>query len=373
LILNSSSQAEYALGHLLYMSDTSLMARPFSPGKTEFAGGNLLVVDGVASLPGAALGLYAASAEGTLIFVRSGVEFSGSVLQLTDLQGTSTWSGEEGHYAELHISPDGKQVAAAIADVRTGTRDIWVLDLAREVSTRFSFTEVDDVAPVWSPDGKRLVFSIQGDRLDLYVKDVGGTQTEHLLYGDEKLELFARSWSRDGRYLAVTSIDGDGRWDNWALEMKDDTVVGELRPLQNTEYDEIAPMISPNGRWMAYVSNETGTFETYVTGFPETGRKWLISSNGGVVPRWSPDGSKLYYMANNGALLEVTIEEAGDSLAVGRPREVFLTDVVDTTNWNYDVLPDGSGFILNTTGSSAGRETPPLTLVLNWTEGVTGR
>jgi len=257
--------------------------------------------------------------------------------------------------------------------VRTGTRDIWVLDLAREVSTRFSFTEVDDVSPVWSPDGKRLVFSIQGDRLDLYVKDVDGAQTERLLYRGEKLELFARSWSRDGRYLAVTSIDGDGRWDNWALELQDVEVVGELRPLQTTEYDELAPMISPNGRWMAYVSNETGTFETYVTGFPETGRKWLISSSGGMVPRWSADGSKLYYMASNGALLEVTIEEAGDSLVVGRPREVFLTDVVDTTNWNYDVLPDGSGFIMNTRESAAGRETPPLTLVLNWTEGVTGR
>jgi Tol biopolymer transport system component len=374
LILRSDVQVEYSMGYLLYMNGSSLMARPFSPSTLELTGGNVLVSDSVTSMAGAVLGLYATSAEGTLVYVRGGAEFSGSTLQITDGEGVVRWSGEEKFYQEVAVSPDGKLVAAAIADPRIGTQDVWIVDVARDVSTRFSFSDTDDLAPVWSPDGTRIAYgSDTGERYDIYVKTVGGTETARPLYADAELHKFPRSWSSDGKHLLFSSIDDTGRWDMWVLELDGDEAAGEPRALQKTDFDEIQPRLSPDGRWLAYVSNETGNFEVYVTTFPQAERKWLVSSDGGLVPRWAPDGSTLYYLATNGMLLGVGVERAGDSLSVSRPRELFDTNVANTTNLAYDVLPDGSGFVVNASPSGAGRQTPPLTLVLNWPEGVTGR
>jgi Tol biopolymer transport system component len=372
LLLHSISQVEYAEGHLLHMSEQSLMARPFSLETMEFTGGNVMIADDVTVLAGAALGLYSSSREGTLAFVRGGAEFAGSYLKITDGQGNASWTSEEKYYAELRLSPDGKHVAASVADPRIGTQDVWLVDIEREVSTRFTFNEADDLSAVWSPDGKQVVYgSDAGDRYDIFIKDVGGTGSERLLYTDDDLHKFPRSWSRDGKHLLFAGIDDTGRWDILDLPLQDGEPAGEPRALQKTDFDEIDPEISPNGRWLAYGSNETGTFEIYVTNFPDAERKWLVSSSGGTIPRWAPDGSKLYYVATNGALFEVSIEEAGGSLAVGRPRELFEGNLTSTASPVYDVLPSGAGFIVNAAGER--RATPPLSLVLNWTRGVAGR
>jgi Tol biopolymer transport system component len=269
---------------------------------------------------------------------------TGSRLRITDVQGVAEWTSEEKYYTEVHMGPDGRTAAVAVADTRIGTRDIWIIDIEREVSTRFTFNDSDDGNAVWSPDGRQIVYCADsGDRYDIYVKDVAGTGTEELFYGDDELHEFPTSWSQDGKHLFFASIDDTGRWDIWDLPLEDGRPAGEPRALQRLDSDEITPSISPDGRWLAYSSNESGTFEIYVTNFPGAERKWSVSSSGGQVPRWAPDGSKLHFLATNGMLMEASIEEAGNSLAVGRPRELFNGNLVTSTNTNFDVTPDGGG------------------------------
>jgi Tol biopolymer transport system component len=218
---------------------------------------------------------------------------------------------------------------------------------------------------VWSPDGSRVVYtSLRKGSYDLYVKNASGAGSANLLVhsGDQKI---AADWSRDGRYVAFNQADSSGKtkFDIWVVPM-----FGDHKPFPylQTPFNEDNAMFSPDGHWMAYDSDQSGSFEVYLSPFPAGGSKWQVSQGGGVQPIWSRDGSKLYYAAPGGKLMVASIKGNGPAVAIGTPQELFQTQLQDPTDGGqaYAVAPDGKRFLVDKVEQGA---SPPLTLVTNWT------
>ena len=262
-----------------------------------------------------------------------------------------------GEYHNPALSPGGDRLAFNLADPRSGKTDIWVRDLKRGVSSRFTFGAGDAFAPLWSPDGRLIVFR---QAQDLFEKAADGQGEEKLLFKSDELKV-ACDWTRDGRYIAFQSRGKETTWDIWVLPM-----FGDRKPIAflKTQFAELLPVFSPDGRFLAYQSNESGRYEVYVQSFPGPGGKWQISTSGGVEPRWRADGKELYYRAPDQMLMAVEVQ-AGSSFAAGVPQPLFLGrfDVATVRN-RYLPTADGRRFL---TVAPLGREAmTPTTVVLNW-------
>jgi len=262
------------------------------------------------------------------------------------------------------ISPDGSRVAAH----RTvqGNMDVWLLDAMR--TTRFTFSAGQDRFPVWSPDGNRIVFdSNRNGHRDLYVKAANGATNEELLIESDQNKV-ASDWSRDGRFLLYLSDDPQTEYDLWVLPME-----GNQKPFVflKTAFDERRGVFSPDGRWVAYMSNESGRYEVYVRAFtgtssPSASGQWQVSTFGGMTPHWNPDGKELYYVAPGGKIMAAPIMVDGTTVRPGAPVPLFQSRIVGngtdiSVGREYDVSADGR-FLINTT-----LEEPhsPITLLQN--------
>jgi Tol biopolymer transport system component len=230
------------------------------------------------------------------------------------------------------------------------------------VRSRFSFGLGGEVGAVWSPDGKRIAFASdrEGRHFGIFVQDVGAsTQEQPLLIADG--DAFPMSWSPDGRYLAYQQIGGEGEatggTDIWLLPVSEPA---EPRPLVRTRFVEPDFAFSPDGRWMAYVSNESGRFEVYAQPWPAGGGKWQISTQGGVEVGWGRDSRSIYYRDMNGTLVAVGVTPRGEALEVGPPRSLFQDRRL--LAWE---LPDPAGRFLVLLGDEAGTASE-LKLVVNW-------
>jgi eukaryotic-like serine/threonine-protein kinase len=267
------------------------------------------------------------------------------------------------------MSPDGKRVAVDVFDPvsREWISDIWLLDLSTSAKTRFTFNKAADYTPVWSPDGSRVVFaSDRSGTLDLYAKSSTGSGTEELLLASPQGEE-ADAWSPDGRFIVYSSVDSQTRYDIWILPL-----FGDRKPIPylRTEFSEGQSQVSPNGRWLAYTSNESGNMEVYVRSFPVPDDKWQASSTGGADPRWRRDGKELFYIAADGTLTAVAVE-TGAVFKAGAVRPLFETSVKDL--WedarnHYEVSPDGERFLVVTPQENFG--SLPFTVIVNWTSTV---
>jgi Tol biopolymer transport system component/predicted Ser/Thr protein kinase len=367
-LLATNREAYYAAspaggpGRLVFLRDTTLMAQPFDPGKMELSGEPVPIAEGVDSFPGANYGLFSVSDTGALVY-REG---SGSRTQLTwfDENGNATGTiGEPGDYANPAISPDGSHVAVALGP--SANRDIWILDISRGTSTRFTFDPACDY-PVWSPDGKNIVFaSYRAGHPDLYIKPTDGSAEERVLLKSDDIKV-PTGWSRDGRFLLFMAVSPKTRNDIWALPMQ-----GQQKPLPvlQTQFNETGGTFSPDGRWIAYTSNESGALEVYVRPFsPDggTGAKWLVSKGVAGYPRWRADGKRLFYITLNSQLMAVEID-TGKGFQAGTPRRLFAVPGAQlATNW--DLAPDGKRFLFDTTPNPS--RPAPFTVVLNWAAGL---
>jgi Tol biopolymer transport system component len=202
--------------------------------------------------------------------------------------------GDQGEVRTPAISPQGDRIAFTMDDPRTGTSDIWVRDLARGTNSRLTFGPPDHIAPVWSPDGKWIAYRLsRNGPSDIAVKAADGTGDERILLKGDTVA-FPTDWSRDGRYLAFSEGNKAGNTDLWVLPASGD---GKPISVLATPFNENNGMFSPDARFMAYSSNESGRSEIYVRRFPGPGGKWQVSTAGGADPHWSADGKEITYRA----------------------------------------------------------------------------
>ena len=360
-LLRAQTNAAYASGHLLFTRDTTLMAQPFDPGRLALVGEAAPVAEQLQVESGSAMGVFAASETGVLVY-QTGGEIVGSTLYWRDRAGKQAAAlGEPGGYMDVRISRDRQKVAVSLLDPRVGPPDIWIYDVARGLRSRFTFDPGADRWPVWSPDGTRVVFgSNRKGQFDLYVRSYAGTGVEELLF-ESDLSKVPSGWSSDGRYLLFeTRGDPDTQSDVWALPL-----IGERTPISllKTSYREQQAAFSPDGRWVAYNSDESGRAEVYVTPFPGPGRKWQVSSSGGSEPRWSGTGREIFFSSPGERIMVAAVSAHTDTFEVGRTQPLFEYHTQQPSNV-FDVTPDGLRFLVNT--ASATQNSAPMTLVVNW-------
>ena len=362
LLLNARSNAAYAAGHLLFVRQKTLLAQRFDPKSLELTGESFPIVENVQDDPGFFSAVFSVSDQGTLAYQTASGSSGLSELTWVDRSGKKLdVLGDPADYFEPRISPDGRRVAIAIED----PGDIWIYDLARRVRTRLTFSGSDDFAPTWSPDSTRVAFSSQRTGSgDIYAKTASGTGADELL-STSKIFKVPNSWSPDGRYIAYVAFQGalGSKADLWLLSLAD----RKTSPILQSPFDELQGVFSPDGRWLAYASNESGRFEIYVQPFPGPGGKWQISTAGGTQPRWARGGRELFFIAPGGRIMSVEIRTS-TIVEAGTPQVLFSASLKNAPGPPYDVSSDGQRFLVNV---PIGEESaPPITLVQNWTAAI---
>jgi len=359
-LLAAASNAVPASGRLLFIREGNLMAQPFDVRSAALIGDAAPIADDILYISGARLGVFSASHNGVLVFQGGSVDTETQLVWFDREGDELDQLGDGVRHRDVQLSPDGRYAAAEILDDQSGASDVWIYDLARRLRTRFTFDPTMDWWPVWSPDGSRLAFtSIRNGSNDLWVKEVGGADEEHLLFEDDEAELGAAAWSPDGRYLVFARFNTQD-WDIYALDLESDEAI----PVIASSFREWQPELSPDGRWLAYASTESGRSEVYVTTFPDPGRRWQVSTAGGEFPRWVADGRELFFVAPDGNLMVAEIDGRGDTLLVGELEPLFSWPRASGFRYPYAVAPDGDRFLVNRAVSS--EQAFPLTLVYNW-------
>jgi Tol biopolymer transport system component len=352
-------------GHLIFLRETTLMAQPFDPIRMELSGEPVPIAEGVDSYPNNTYGLFSTSDSGTLVY-RGG---AGAKLAITGFDSNGHMMGglsEPGEWANPAMSPDQTRIAAALGPV--GARDIWILDVVRRATARFTFDPADDDNPLWSPDGKGLVFSsTRTGQRKLYTKPADGSSEERLVTDQPGVPT---SWSQDGRFLLFGSGTPKTGADIWTLPDPGRSS-GEDRAfaIVATQSDEFDGRLSPDGRWVAYTAAERGV-GVHVRPFSpsknagEAGARWLVSTGSfSTVARWSPDGKRLFYLDLATFGLMAVEVDTSKGFQIGVPRRLFTAPApVLGVGWN--VAPDGKRFLFVTTPD--GGRMAPFTVVMNW-------
>jgi Tol biopolymer transport system component len=376
LLLPGATQARYANGHVLFVQNGTLMAQPFELESRERRGAPLPLVEDVKLATTGASGetvSFSVSDNGVLVYQAApGIEsrpvsFDRAGKQLAVLTTPAD-------YSDVALSPDGAHLAVSVRDPARSTRDLWLYDISGSRGQRLTFDPADEFAPVWSPDGTRLLFSsMTNGQVDLHVKEVSGAgDALHLQVDNLGLGRYAADWSGDGRYIMY--IGGGraiARSDLWVAPV---TSPGEARALLDSPFVETHGRFDPRGKWFVYASNETGQLEVYVDRFPERGAKRLVSTSGGGWPRWSRDGSEIVYLSRDNQLMTVAVHATRDGLDIAAPSPLFAVrprPPVRLDAYPYDVSPDGQRFVVNTLIEETTSTT--ITMLLNWTGGLTKR
>jgi len=352
-------------GHLVY----ALMAVAFDVGARRIAGGAVPLVEGVQESPNTGAAQFDLSTNGTLVYVLD-TGAPSSPERLVWLNQNGMKAGEilqtAGQARDFVLSPDERRVAYWESD--QGNWDIWVLNLARGDRTRITNAPSLESRPIWSPDGEWLAFTSSRTGNDIFLKRADGSGEEVALTETEAGERLS-DWSRDGRYLLYERGTNSTGWDLWYLERGEDGSDWEPHEFLATPDSELVPKLSPDGRYVAYVSNESGEEEVYVQPFPEGGRRWTVSTNGGRQPRWSRDGSELFYLEGDTTLMAVEVSTAGE-FSAGAPQRLFEHPGLGAGLQypRYDLSRDGQRFLaVEPVGGETGQTAPPaIRVVQNW-------
>jgi Tol biopolymer transport system component len=367
----ADSKAVYADGRILFIRQGTLLAQPFDAARRQTVGDPVVVAQDVSSNPVTGAAPFSVSTTGVLAF-RSGTLAALTQLALVDRSGKQLGTiGERADQTALELSPDGARLAINVFDPSKRTRDIWIHDLKRDVRTRFTFNAGDDWYSIWSPDGGRLVFSAgRPTPLDLYQQTANGSGSEERLLGGGGNK-YASSWSPDGRVILYFTGNAGSRTGNdlWVLPTVGDP---KPRPLVQTPFNEADGRFSPDGRWVAYRSNESGRDEVYVVPFPGPGGKWQVSTGGGSLPRWRDDGKELYFISGGNMVMSASVQASGTAFQVGPVQPLFearlRTDVYlgYGVAYVYDVFAGGQRFIID---KVADEQAPPspIVVITNWT------
>jgi eukaryotic-like serine/threonine-protein kinase len=360
----TGNPAYAAPGYLLFCRDKTLYAQRFDAGKLAVSGEAVPLLNDVLYLPRIWHNDYAASNAGALV-AQTGSDVSLSRLVWRDRKGNEVGSvGESDVYANVTLAPNDRAVAFDKTDLENHNTDVWTYDFDRGSFKRLTFDPAIDAEPVWSPDGKRIMFaSSRAGFFRLYTKNADGSEDEKLLplAPSDDSDEYPTSWSPDiGKFLYERDAEAPNLWLGELPEMK-------TNPLLKGSETRKHGQFSPDGKWVAYTSNENGKWEIYVTSFPDLHGKWQVSNNGGTQPRWRGDGKELLYLASDGKMMAspVTTGERFDS---GTPQPLFQANVREQVAGSelamYDVTRDGQRFLINTRLERTGAQ--PLMVVLNW-------
>jgi dipeptidyl aminopeptidase/acylaminoacyl peptidase len=365
--------ADHDRGRLLFMRQGTLMAQSFDSRRLELVGEPIAVADKVGNLFLSAS--FSASANGILAYRRASAP---SALTWYDRQGkVLSIAQEPGSYTyTVALSPDGARVATTRVDsgVAGPKQGIWLHEFGRSVSYRLTFDPAPDYAPVWSPDGRRIAFTaVRAGGNGLYQKNSNGAGNEQVLIPPANDFKISNDWSRDGRFLLYTKQDAKTNSDLWVAPLTaDGQLSGSSVAFANSEFSEQQGQFSPDGRWIAYVSDESGKREVYVQAFPVSGgggSKTLISRDGGTQPRWRRDGKELFFVSLDGKLMAVDVS-GGQAFKASVPKALFQASIYGDdsalSRFRWDTTADGKRFLIDTVESSP----EPLTMVLNWTAGL---
>ncbi len=348
---------------LLFVRERTLMAQAFDASRIRTSGEPFAIAERVDFITGNMQAGFSASENGILAYYSGGGTNLNSQLTWFDRSGKKLGVlGEPGSFVQPVISPDGLTLAADRLDPQSGTYDVWHYDLARGSPSRLTFGGKQDGYPIWSPDGASIVFSSnRTGHYQLYRKALSSAGKEELLV-DSPRDQFPSDWSHDGRYLVYYQIDPVTKYDIWVLPLSGDR---KPFPLLASEFNEHRAKLSPDGRWLAYTSDETSWDEIYIQSFPSLGKKWKVSVNGGTRPVWSRDGRELFYIGAD-RKVTVTAVKAGAKIETGTPTPLFETR--QSVTRFFDVSPDGRRFLLIDPLPEAG--TPTMNLLTNWTAAI---
>jgi Tol biopolymer transport system component len=287
---------------------------------------------------------------------------SGTLLLRVDQSGnvldTVTASGRHWSFA---FSPDGRRVATDLEEASQTSSDVWIVDLDRKTRTRITFDEEGDWSPVWSPDGSRVAFQSRRDGIiGIYAKNADGTGTIEMMHTFER-PMWPSQWTPDGEGILAIYASGPDGAEVWYVPVDSAIEPYPLLQLPENQYD---PRLSPDGRWLAYGSDETGEEHVYVTTFPELRGRWQVSVQEGDRPRWSGDGSRMYYLSNDDEVIQVSVDGSGNALKVGEFEKKFQFEGGARPGRVYAVSRTDQTMMLNIRPTS--RTTNSMVLVQNW-------
>ena len=374
LLATGYISAEYAEGHLLLVtggtqSQTAgtLMAQRFDPTRLRLVGEAAPLAESVAIRPQFARGVFSSSDTGTVLYGTTRHQ----VTQLVWLDRNGQQVGtvtHPGRYERAALSPDEKMVAVEVIDPHLETPDIWIVEAARGVMSRFTSESSAERMPIWSPDGTRIVFSSprHGNPPRLFEKMAnGGTE---LPFFESDLILQPTDWSRDGRFIVYSRRDSRTGWDVWAVPANSDAVDRKGVIYLQTAFNEHHGHLSSDGRWMAYASDESRRWEVYVGAFPAGGGRWQISTGGGAEPRWRSDGKELYYVAPDGTLMAAALQFEAGEVRPAAPQPLFKARFglfgSDMFRPVYTAANGGRRFLVNVVVEET--VASPVTMILNW-------
>jgi Tol biopolymer transport system component len=352
-------------GHILFGRAGTLLAQPFDLSRLELTGAAAPIVNRIAFSPSYRFGAFSVSRTGVLAYGPAALP---SQLEWLDREGHRIARvGPPGEYLHPRPSPDNTRIVVARLDAQLATFDLWLIDAARGDSmTRLTFEAESERFPTWSPDGAQLAFSKlhPGGASGIMVRAANGIGVARELVApatNGRYSSFVSDWSADGTTVVFTAQRPESNWDIDSV----DVATGRATPFLSTPFLDVQGQLSPDGRWLAYASDESGRLEVYVRPFPSGDGKWPISTAGGQQPRWRADGRELFYLAPDGTLMAIGVN-AATTFAAGLPAPLFVIAVPDNSpqfGRDYTVSPDGQRFLVN---SSANGRTG-ATVVLNWT------
>ncbi len=359
-VVEASANAAYAApGYLLFYRDKTVLAQRFDLDRFALIGEPITILSDVQFLPQVRRAVFAVSDKGLLVAQGSSQVGISQPLWF-DRKGNEVGAlGKPDVYGNVFIAPNGRSVAVDKTDMESQNIDVWTYELQRDSVKRLTFDPAIDAVPVWSADASQLVFASnrQLTAFDLYLKNSDGTQEEKNILHDEIGKL-PSDWSRDGKYILYNR--GEELWSITLPELKCSLFLKAPSVLKNGQF-------TPDEKWVAYASNESGKWEIYVTSFPEAHGKWQVSHGGGEQPRWRGDGKELFYLSSDSKIMAAPVT-SGATFDAGSPVALFQATprqpVLVYDMFVYDVSRDGQRFLINTQMKQS--QTQPMSIILNW-------
>ena len=370
LVIVTDSAAQYASGYLLYQSNRALMAQPFDPQSGTLSGTAVPLVNSLRDDVGVWRSIFAVSQNGVMIYQLGSADSAKSRLVMFDRTGkpladydpqetTITDARALLGVRDVRLSPDNKRVAYASGN------GIWTLDLERKSKTRITFDQQVVQEPAWSADGKSILFSTQmggGGDVEFRSKAADGSGSEKIVIADKE-NYHSPGWSPDGKYVTYLWGKGEKTVSLWLVPVAGDAKrVAVVQP-PSQDSNLFSYRISPDSRWVAYQSDESGQQEIYITSFPEGKGKWRVSSNGGAYPAWTSNGKELFYKNLVDDIFVCSVTPKADELEVGAPQRLFHA-ASPGAGISFDVSSDGERILVN--HSEEETTQAPLQLVTNW-------